>query len=336
MEAVLRAADQAGVQVDEASLEALHEGARAISVRVRAVAEGRAPAEPAQALLATFDALELGEAAPAPIRGSLDLGEDAASKVDDASRALLLQGAAKGARALRVDFSPSPERAEAGVTITSVRIALASLGEIVKIVPLPVPLSKSAPSGLRFAIFLLSQADDAAVAAAAHGSVDGVRQLAEPALAAPDTEGAAPAEAVEDPVRRDLLRVDVARVDEAMEHLSALIVTRSRLARAVAELARAGTDVAPLAAILVEQSRQLRGPAGIPSFASAWCRSPRIFDRLPLVMRRPPAGDRKGRAARSRRRRRRARQVGRRADLPRLRAPHEKCRGSRRRRAGAA
>ena len=54
------------------------------------------------------------------------------------------------------------------------------------------------------------------------------------------------------------MRVDVDRLDEAMEGLSTLIVTRFRLARAVAELAERGVNTRELSNVVAENARQLR------------------------------------------------------------------------------
>ena len=50
----------------------------------------------------------------------------------------------------------------------------------------------------------------------------------------------------------------MSRLDEAMERLSSLVVTRFRLARAVAELAAAGANVRELTEIMNDSARQLR------------------------------------------------------------------------------
>jgi two-component system, chemotaxis family, sensor kinase CheA len=62
----------------------------------------------------------------------------------------------------------------------------------------------------------------------------------------------------DDAPHRSLLRVDAARVDDAMDRLGLLIVTRSRLAREIAKLAASGSDTGELVQIANENSRQLR------------------------------------------------------------------------------
>ncbi len=58
--------------------------------------------------------------------------------------------------------------------------------------------------------------------------------------------------------RRGVVRVDVSRLDDAMEGLSALIVTRFRLARSIATLTERGVNTRELSAIMNDNARQLR------------------------------------------------------------------------------
>ncbi len=52
--------------------------------------------------------------------------------------------------------------------------------------------------------------------------------------------------------------MEVTRLDDALERLSALVVTQFRLVRAAAELRAAGADVRALAQVIGENARQLR------------------------------------------------------------------------------
>ena len=55
-----------------------------------------------------------------------------------------------------------------------------------------------------------------------------------------------------------MVRVDVSRLDDAMEGLSALIVTRFRLARSIAALTERGVNTRELSEIMNDNARQLR------------------------------------------------------------------------------
>ena len=84
--------------------------------------------------------------------------------------------------------------------------------------------------------------------------------------------------------RPGVLRVEVERVDEAIDGLSALITTRFRLARAVRRLSESGVDTRELALVMADHDCQLRDMRAailrvrmVPLTA--------VFERLPLVVR---------------------------------------------------
>ena len=289
MESVLRAADAAGGVVADRSLEALIAGTRAIEARVRAVESGGVVAEPDEAILAALAVTEPAETQAAPPDASLD--PELASKLTASEREQLLQGIAQGRHALRIDFAPAPAKAERGQTITTVRERLAALGEIVRVLPIARPAAGGTPGGLLFAIILLTDASQEALADGAGIPQADIRAIAAARalpVPSPAPEEAAPAvvEHVEpiEPQRPGVLRVEVARIDEAIEQLSALIVTRFRLARAVAKLRDAGVNTRDLESIVADNARQLRDLRAailrvrmVPIAA--------VLDRLPLVIR---------------------------------------------------
>lgn len=284
MENVVRAADRAGGTIDERALDVLLRATRAIEMRVKAVAENRPVPDAPATLLGDLDALDIGgesERAAA----ALPLDPTIADKLSPSEREQLAQGSASGRRALRVDFAPSPARAAEGWTITSVRERLAKLGELVKVVPLATPVSDAAPGGLVFALLLLSEADEAAVADAAGAKRDDVHVILA-AQSRVDTAETASIESEDETRggRPGVLRVEVTRVDDAIEKLSALIVTRWRLQRAVDALTASGAPTRDLQAILAENARQLRDMRAailrvrmVPVAA--------MLERLPLVVR---------------------------------------------------
>ena len=86
-----------------------------------------------------------------------------------------------------MQFLPTPERAAAGVNITSVRERVAAVAEIVKVVPQSIPATADAPAGLAFALVLLSAAADDVIAEAAATTPEAltpVRLDAPPSVAA--------------------------------------------------------------------------------------------------------------------------------------------------------
>lgn len=276
METVLRTAERAGGRVNEATIEALLEGTRAIQSRVRAVAENKPVPPPAADLLTALNLLE----PPAPISaGRVEITDEVAAKLGPSELEQLRRGARGGRRALRVNFTPSASHAAAGVSITSVREGIGGLGEIVKVVPL-------SPGGsLLFAIVFLTNATNEQIAAVA--GIDGLTDLIAPAPPEPIVPSFEPEAHSEDEARegaRGVLRVDVGRVDAAIELLGTLVVTRSRMALAVERLEKAGADARELRAIMTDHARQLRELRAailrvrmVPMSA--------VVERLPLVVR---------------------------------------------------
>nr|WP_242589209.1 chemotaxis protein CheW [Corallococcus macrosporus] len=313
MEASLRLADQAGGRLPESSVEPMVEGLRAIELRVRQLSAGKT-ASPAPAnLLERLEALgpQVLDAAPKRARPvKLDAEAAFASRLAPSEREQLEGGLAGGQRALRLDFVPSSERAAKGLNINTVRERVAKLADIVKV----LPLSGAAAGGasLAFALLLLTRAEDAVLLDAVGGPPATVRSLeaAVPAGATGvpgEVPGEAPGAVVggvlppgaglpgaavleeeldEPEVRRGggLLRVEVSRLDEAMEWLAALVVNRSRLTRAVAALTQAGAPTRELNAILQENGRQLRDLRSA-ILRLRMVRVGDVLERLPLLVR---------------------------------------------------
>jgi two-component system chemotaxis sensor kinase CheA len=295
METVLRAADRAGGILGDRSLEAMIAGTRAIELRVRAVANGEPVLDASPGTLAELDAAEASAEADVGAPGaSNDAGLDPeiAAKLTASEREQLAQGADAGRRGVRVDFAPSPARSDRGLNITAVRERLAAVGELVRVLPIASPPSASAPGGLVFVVILLTDATDEGVAEAAGVTRDDVREiLAARMLPRAPLESSPDAAVMRDEPgdaaevqRPGVLRVDVARIDDTIDKLSGLIVTRSRLARVATQLRERGVDTRELDAILADNARQLRDlRAAILHVRMIPIAS--VLDRLPLVIR---------------------------------------------------
>jgi two-component system chemotaxis sensor kinase CheA len=165
----------------------------------------------------------------------------------------------KNGRAVRIDFAPSTEQAAAGVNITSIRQRTARVGEIVKVMPTSIEPTPERPSGLVFVLLLATSATDDELAQ--------TLELPRASFSEISIEEAGQTVLYEEPERDaedgdrlagGFVRVSVARLDETMERLSALIVDRFKMARAVADLAARGTDVLAISTVLSENSRHLR------------------------------------------------------------------------------
>lgn len=286
MEEILRAADRASAPLSLPIIDALLEGARAIDARIKAVSEGRPVPDAPASLLSRLDALDderVGQqTALAP---ALALEPALASKLSAAEHEHLAHAAAAGQRAYRADFFPSPARAEAGFTINRVRERIAAVGELVKVIPLSVPANEHAPGGLAFVLLVVTAAPREDIAAAVGIDPDAVLSLGPnvadtPAPPLLDLDDVVPTE----PMRRGIVRVDVTRLDEAMDRLSALVVSRFRLAREAARLAEQGIDVRPLQMLIGEHARQLRDlRASILKVRMVPIAE--VLDRVPMIVR---------------------------------------------------
>lgn len=288
MEAILRTADQASAALSLDTIDALLEGTRAIEVRIKQLADRVPVAEPSPALVLRLDTLDGEPEAPArAIAPASKLDPAIAQKLSPAEHEHLAAATAAGQRAYRADFFPSPARAEQGFSINRVRERVSAIGELVKVLPLSVPATEHAPGGLAFVLLVVTTAPPEQIAAAVGIDADAVLPLhAEADLPDSDRESF-PAEeelVVPDPARRGIVRVDVGRLDEAMDRLSALVVSRFRLSREAARLAECGVDVRNLHALLTEHSRQLRDlRAAILKVRMVPIAE--VLDRVPMIVR---------------------------------------------------
>lgn len=253
-ESVLRAADHAGGKLSPRAVELGLLAVRGIAERVRAVAEDRpvAPApEPVIDELARVDTLA-GAATPAPeIAGSWD------GRLSPGERQQLATAIGAGRKIYTLTFTPSEQAAAEGRSIATVRPAVAALGEIIKVAPRAVAQGPDAPAGLLFDLLVISDADVASLAGAIGGGPDRVEPLVVPPAAAPALP-TLPAEIDIGPIGRSFVRVELQRLDDLQDQLSALVVSRFRIERELARLAEVGVDARALREIIELQGRQLR------------------------------------------------------------------------------
>ncbi len=295
LETALRNADRAGGRLPEGAIDAMLQGVAAIEQRVKALAAGKPVTVPPASLLVALDTLE--EPAPAPRAAStpsLTIEPAVDAKLAAFERDVLARGIASGRRAVCAWFTPSPERSAAGANINTIRERLAAIGEIVKVVPIAAPRTEDAPAGLRFALLALTRASDPDVASSLgidESAVDAIAEAAEPApepLQPAMRDVPPPIEQEEqdtdDAFRRGMVRVDVAKLDDTLERLSQLVISRATLAREIAVLAERGIDVRGLAMVLREQSRQLRD-LRTSILAVRMVPVTEVLERVPLILR---------------------------------------------------
>jgi two-component system chemotaxis sensor kinase CheA len=286
METVLRAADRTGGRLSSEAGEVLVKGIEAIGLRVRAL-EKKKPVAPAPTSL--LDALSrlqsFASTAGGDAERELSLEPEIVARLSTSERGQLVQGLVSGRRAVKAEFVPSPERAAEGTSITSVRERLGKLAELVKILPISVAAGEAAPSGLKFVLLLLTDAPPDQIAAAAATTPEALVPItvvgglaADEAVPLEERDGGGEQQ------RGGVVRVDVARLDDALQKLSALVVTRFRLGRAVAELEARGLDVTELQQIVNENSRQLRDlRASI--MRARMIPAAELLERVPLLVR---------------------------------------------------
>lgn len=287
MEAVLRIADQSTGQLSMPAVESLLEGVRAMEARVGAFAAGK-PIAPAPAeLLDALSALQPGvRVGGDPAAVSIGLEPAIVAKLSPAERSQLTQTIDQGRRAFRIQYQPSPLRSAEGVTISNVRERVAALAEIIKVLPIALPKTESGATSIAFVLIVSSDKSADELGEAAFASAAAVSEIAiarAPAL--PEEASDADDEGIPDaPLRTSSIRVDVERLDDAMEKLSELVVTRFRLSRAVAALRERGVDVRELSTIMGENARQLRDlRACITRARMVPVRE--LLERVPLIVR---------------------------------------------------
>jgi two-component system chemotaxis sensor kinase CheA len=287
MEALLRSADRSDARLPLGAVDVLLRGVQAIEQRVRLFGEGRAVEAASPALLREIDAFDAEASSSLADALSLDLAPELASKLGPAELEHLRQGLALGKTALCVSFEPSTEKAERGVTIKAVREALEQLADIVKVVPVSLQGSASG-AGLAFAVILTTTSSVTEVASAIDAQLI-VTVVASPAM--PSSESLPPlalelddGENALEAQSHGFVRVDVSRLDESVERLSALIVNRFRMNRAIAKLTAAGVDTRELAQIQSENGRQLRDLRSA-IFRVRMVPTADLLERIPLLVR---------------------------------------------------
>lgn len=277
MERVLRDADQSGGWLPGQAFEPLLSGTKAITQRVNALASGKLVADPPADLLAALDAIDTHAVEGPANPPTLLLDASVLSKLNGSDKEQLANPGA-GSRSFQLSFTPSPERAARGLTITAVRERLTSIAEIVKVLP-----AGGGAAAIRFLFLVVSAASEQELAAVTECSLEEVVPIAQPKKAVvladepAEVEGSLSGAA-------GMLRVDVRRVDAAMDALGELLVTRFRLSRAVAELKDKGVDVRGLQEIVLDTQRRLRDVRALVLGLRMISLS-ELLERLPILVR---------------------------------------------------
>jgi two-component system chemotaxis sensor kinase CheA len=270
MEDALRRVEETGGRLAVSAVDALVQGLRAIEQRVRLFAERKPVPDAPAALLEELRArarLEVDGPPAAPAGVPPELAE----KLTLAERDQVARGLVAGRTLVSLEFAPSAEQAAAGRNITWVRERAGEAGDVVRVFPIS---RAGAPTGLTFSLLLLHDGDPEALARLVGLPVTVLSRPAPPSPADDFdlVEGG----------RAQVVRVEVSRLDAALERLSALVVNRFRLLRALADLDEREARV--LREIVNESGRQLRDlraaimRARMVSVAE-------LLERVPLIVR---------------------------------------------------
>lgn len=284
MEGLLRIADQNGGRLSEKALDLILQGTRAIEERVRGIKQNgvkNIPPAPA-ALIEALAMAQTGiKAAPTAEKPS-NLPPEIAKNLSASDLEQISQATKAGKRAVMVDFQPSPANVANGINITSVRARLGGMGDLIKVLPRSSP---SAPTGIAFGILMITSHSDLDLATAVGGNNESVLTVNSSSPAARPAPPSTPDLTFDIlPADQSSIRVDIRRLDETLEQLSSLFVTRFKLERATNDLAAKGVDTRDLRSVLAENSRQLRRLRSAISSARMVPLAD-LLQRLPLVVR---------------------------------------------------
>ena len=251
VETLVRAADRAGGNMTRGALEVALQSVAAIAERVRAFGEGRTVEGPPPGLLEAISASD--RAAPIAVTPVSDAWTARLSASEHAQVTVALQ---ERTPVWSLTFTPSATNAGEGTTIASVRLALNTIGEIVKIVPRSLPAVGDKPPGVAFDLLVITTAPQAALATIVATQLQDVRRL-QP-LDSVEATSSAHDEADVSPIGRSVVRVELSRLDALQDQLSLLIVSRFKLDREIAVLAEQGHDTRRIQEAARVQGRLLR------------------------------------------------------------------------------
>ncbi|MDP2340312.1 MAG: chemotaxis protein CheW [Deltaproteobacteria bacterium] len=286
METLVRAGDAAGGRVPVDGVDTLFQGLRAMEERVNRLGRGLSLPDAPRSLLDQLSALQVTPTTTAPAV-ALALDAELLARLSASEQEQMVAGIASGRRLCRIEFSPSAALSAAGVNITSVREGISRIGDVVKVLPRNVAAQGTRAAGVVFDLLVITGASDEDLSIAGGSIADAVTLIPAGIIEehgpSPATLEPAPADDA-DTQKRNVVRVDVTRLDDALDHLSTLVVTRARLERAARELAHGTGSVRSLLQIVAESSNQLRDLRAAIMRARMVSVN-ELLDRAPLIVR---------------------------------------------------
>lgn len=218
LEAILRRLRQGGEPLDAPLFDALLLGVRALD-QVLAAHRSRAPAPEVTSALERLAALAEAATPPAapqpPGYAATGFAPDEQAQFEAAR--------ARGEPLWAVRFTPAPALAERGVNVNTVRARLQALGALIRVAP-----SVGPGGGISFEFLVAARLDATTLAEL---TADGA--LAEPFAAPPPPPAEAPPPASPAPsagAPSHVVRVELERLDELLQQVGELMITRARLA----------------------------------------------------------------------------------------------------------
>ncbi len=294
LEGLLRTADRAGGQLSEVALDLLVKGTQVIEERVKSIPKvGVSGIQKISSRLIQelihLQSSDLPKTKPSAGQ-DLQLPKEILSSLTVGDREQVLQGLAAHRKLILVDFEPSPENMAVGLNITTIRERIHKIAELIKVAP---HSAVRAPTGIAFYLLILTELnlEDIATVLGVSGNAINEVEVKEPV--ASDEEKALLSILEEDDFEDQTsstesesasVRVNIRKLDEVLERLSELIVTRSKLTKITEKMSAKGIDTRELNAIVSENGRQLKRlrtavtQARMVSLAE-------LLQRLPLVVR---------------------------------------------------
>ncbi len=258
MESILRTADRSGGRLPEKFLDLLLRGTRAIEERVQAISKvgvsGIPKVSPQLIEALVLSQEQFTESTLAP-EAELTAPPEIQKLLTSSDKEQILEALRSGKRALLIEYHPSPEKTARGLNITAVRDRLGKMGELVKVMPHSSPKS---PTGISFRLLLVTQVTDKEISDSIDTSDEFITSLGYTQAAPLTSDVLAEEEFDLTPMDHSSIRVDIKKLDETLERLSELVITRSKLAKVAADLKEAGADTRALNAVIAENGRQLK------------------------------------------------------------------------------
>ena len=227
MESYLRALRDGRTNLTNAGMDALVNGVKALE-QVLTTSRAKMPLPDVTPTLNQLDAI-LPRREPAiqtapPMSTSSPIAPlPTPSALNEDERTRLTQAQHAGARTWRFEFTPSPALAERGINVNAIRARLQEIGELIRAIP-----RVSAQGSITFEFIVATRAEESTFAAWTNDGIAFAPYDVAPSEPPPPApEPPAPSSLRVAPA--NIVRVDLARLDELMRMVGELVISRARL-----------------------------------------------------------------------------------------------------------